>query len=72
MNMKNLFISGAVDAIGFILGALIGMLLGRLGGADIFSSGYSNASMLGILLCGLGGGAGVQVARWGLNKLRKA
>jgi hypothetical protein len=43
-----------------------------LGGADIFSSGYSNASMLGILLCGLGGGAGVQVARWGLNKLRKA
>jgi hypothetical protein len=32
-------------------------------GFDIFAAGYSNNSIFGILLVGLGGGAGLQLAR---------
>jgi hypothetical protein len=60
---KNLLLEGLSDAIGFVAGALIGFGLGRLLGLDIFAPGYSNASLGGILLAGLGGGAGVQLAR---------
>lgn len=70
--MKKLLIAGLVDAAGFSSGALLGLFLGKTIGADVFAAGYGNASMVGILLCGLGGGGGLQVARWGLNKLRKA
>lgn len=69
--MKKLLIAGLVDAAGFSSGALLGLFLGKAIGADVFAAGYSNASMVGILLCGLGGGVGLQVARWGLNTLRK-
>jgi len=69
--MKQLLIAGLVDAAGFSGGALLGFLLGKAIGADVFAAGYGNASMIGILLCGLGGGVGLQVARWGLSKLAK-
>jgi hypothetical protein len=36
----------------------------RAFGMDIFTEGYGGTSMGGILLCGLGGGAGLQLARW--------
>jgi hypothetical protein len=36
---------------------------GRLLGLDIFSPGYGNAAIGGILLVGLGGGVGLQLAR---------
>ena len=45
--------------------------VGRAFGLDIFAPGYDNASIGGILLCGLGGGAGLQLARWALAKTRK-
>lgn len=62
--MKNsLWLEGVSDAVGFIGGALLGYWIGRLLGLDIFSSGYSNSSIGGILLVGLGGGIGLQVAR---------
>lgn len=62
--MKNtLWLEGVSDAVGFIGGALLGFWIGRLLGLDIFSSGYSNSSIGGILLVGLGGGIGLQVAR---------
>ncbi len=62
--MKNqLLIEGLSDAIGFVGGALLGFWLGRLVGFDIFAPGYGNASIGGIVLVGLGGGAGLQVAR---------
>jgi hypothetical protein len=62
--MKNkLLLEGLGDAIGFVGGALLGFWLGRLIGFDIFASGYGNASVGGIVLVGLGGGAGLQVAR---------
>ena len=60
---KSLLIEGLSDAIGFVGGALLGFWLGRLIGLDIFSQGYSNASIFGIVLVGLGGGLGLQLAR---------
>ena len=62
--MKNtLWLEGLSDAIGFVGGALLGFWVGRLLGLDIFSPGYGNASMGGIVLVGLGGGLGLQIAR---------
>jgi len=60
---KSLFTEGLSDAIGFVGGALLGFWLGRLLGLDIFAAGYGNASIGGILLVGLGGGGGLQLAR---------
>ena len=70
--MGKLLISGLVDALGFVGGALVGMLLGKLVGADVFAQGYGNASIVGILLCGLGGGAGLQLARLLYAKFKTA
>ena len=62
--MKNsLLLEGLSDAIGFVGGALLGFWIGRLVGLDIFAAGYGNASIGGIVLVGLGGGAGLQLAR---------
>ena len=62
--MKNsLLLEGISDAIGFVGGALLGFWIGRLLGLDIFAAGYGNASVGGIVLVGLGGGAGLQLAR---------
>lgn len=60
---KSLLIEGLSDAIGFIGGALLGFWIGRLLGLNIFSEGYNNASIGGIVLVGLGGGVGLQLAR---------
>ena len=61
--MNKLLLEGLSDAIGFVGGALLGFWAGHLLGWDIFAPGYSNASMGGILLAGLGGGLGLQLAR---------
>ena len=60
---NNLLLEGLSDAIGFIGGALLGFWGGRLLGLDLFAPGYGNASMGAIVLVGLGGGLGLQVAR---------
>ena len=60
---KSLWVEGLSDAIGFVGGALLGFWIGRLLGLDVFSEGYNNASIGGILLVGLGGGLGLQGAR---------
>jgi len=60
---KSLLIEGLSDAVGFIGGALLGFWIGRLFSLDIFSEGYGNASIVGIVLVGLGGGIGLQLAR---------
>jgi len=62
MNNK-LLIEGLSDAVGFVGGALAGFWLGRVLGFDIFAEGYNNASIFGIVLVGLGGGLGLQLAR---------
>ena len=61
--MKNLLAQGLGDAVGFVVGALLGFFAGQLMGCDIFDAGYSLRSMIGIALVGLGGGMGLQAAR---------
>jgi len=69
---KSLLIEGLSDAVGFIGGALLGFWIGRLVGLDIFSAGYNNASIAGIVLVGVGGGGGLQLARrWRKNSNTK-
>ncbi|UUZ64810.1 hypothetical protein LP414_21470 [Polaromonas sp. P1(28)-13] len=63
MNQKSLLVEGLSDAIGFIGGALLGYWIGRLLGLDIFAEGYGNSTIGGIVLVGLGGGLGLQLAR---------
>ncbi|MFZ2309064.1 MAG: hypothetical protein WAW73_07900 [Rhodoferax sp.] len=60
---NNLLLEGLSDAIGFVGGALLGYWAGLLLGLDIFAAGYGNASIGGIVLVGLGGGLGLQLAR---------
>ena len=58
---RDLFAEGLTDAIGFVAGGLVGFGIGRLLGWAIGTSGLEGWGA--ILLCGLGGGAGVQLAR---------
>lgn len=67
--MNKLLVQGISDAVGFVGGASAGLFVGRAFGLDIFSPGYANASIGGIVLCGLGGGVGLQLARWARKKL---
>jgi hypothetical protein len=60
---RNLLLEGISDAVGFVGGALSGFWLGRLLGWNIFAAGYGNESIGGIVLLGLGGGLGLQLAR---------
>ncbi|MDZ4075111.1 MAG: hypothetical protein U1E04_10235 [Hylemonella sp.] len=60
---NKLLLEGLSDAVGFVGGALAGYWAGHLLGWDLFAEGYSNASIGAILLVGLGGGLGLQLAR---------
>ena len=62
MNNSLLF-EGLTDAVGFLVGSLLGFGLGYLFGLDIFAQGYSNSVIGGIVLVGLGGGLGLQGVR---------
>ncbi|MEJ7687954.1 MAG: hypothetical protein WKG52_13745 [Variovorax sp.] len=60
---RQLLLLGLAQAVLFVLGALLGRWLGLALGLDAFgAAGYSNNAIFGILLIGLGGGAGVQLA----------
>ncbi len=62
--MKNSpLLEGISDAVGFVGGALLGFWGGQLTGMDLFAPGYGAASIGAILLVGLGGGVGLQLAR---------
>ncbi|MBK6854698.1 MAG: hypothetical protein IPG93_24780 [Burkholderiales bacterium] len=62
--LKNALAEGLVDALGFVAGGLAGGLLARLVGADFMTEqGWGTASMIGILLVGLGAGLGKTLAR---------
>ncbi len=60
---RTLLIEGISDAVGFVGGALAGYWIGQWLGWDIFSEGYTGASIGAIALVGLGGGGGLQLAR---------
>ena len=68
MNQKSLLLEGLSDAVGFVVGALLGFCIGYLFGLNIFDAGYSNSSIFGIVLIGLGGGLGLQAARRWRNR----
>lgn len=73
MSQKSLWVEGLSDAIGFVGGALLGFWIGRLLGLDIFADGYGNSALAGIVLVGLGGGLGLQLARrWRRVRAAKA
>lgn len=61
--MNKLLIEGLSDAVGFVGGALVGYWAGLLLGWNIFAEGYGNASIGAIVLVGVGGGLGLQLAR---------
>nr|WP_174862892.1 hypothetical protein [Comamonas jiangduensis] len=70
---QKLLLEGVSDAVCFMLGALAGYGLGQAVGIDIFSDGYSGSSMVGILMVGLGGGAGLPLGRiWRNRRKSKA
>jgi hypothetical protein len=60
---NNLWLEGLSDAVGFTGGSLLGFWAGQLLGLDVFAAGYGNSSIGGIVLVGLGGGVGLQLAR---------
>lgn len=71
-NNSHLLLEGLSDAVGFVGGALLGFWLGRLFGLDIFAAGYGNSAIGGIVLVGLGGGVGLQIARrWRRARAKK-
>ena len=61
--MIDKLIEGVTDAIGFVVGALVGYGLGESFGLEVFAEGYSTDALLAIALIGIGGGAGLQAAR---------
>ena len=63
MNSKSLLMDGLADAVGFVAGSLLAFWLGRLFGLNIFDAGYSNSTIFAIVMVGLGGGLGLQIAR---------
>ena len=60
----SLLMEGVTDAVGFLAGAVAGLLIGRQLGWDLTAEGYGNSVMGGILLVGIGGGLGLQIARY--------
>lgn len=60
---QKLLLEGVSDAVCFVLGALAGYGLGQAVGIEIFAEGYSGSGIVGILMVGLGGGAGLHLAR---------
>ena len=63
-DIRQLLLEGLSDAVGFVGGALAGFWLGQFLGWNLFTSGYSGSSIGAIVLVGLGGGGGLQLARY--------
>lgn len=60
---QKLLLEGVSDAVCFMLGALAGYGLTLALGMDILADGYSGSSIVGIVIVGLAGGAGLHLAR---------
>ena len=61
--MNPLLAEGLVDAAGFLAGVLLAYFIGRAIGFDPLAPGYGGSAIGGLLLAGIGGGLGVQLAR---------
>ncbi len=65
-------LEGLTDAIGFIAGALLGYGLGVALGLNLFAEGYGTGSVIAMLLVGLGGGMGLQAARFSRDRQKQS
>jgi hypothetical protein len=63
VDTREALIEGVSDAVGFVLGGMLGFGVGQLLGWNIFEPGYGARAIAGIALCGIGGGIGLRVAR---------
>lgn len=63
---------GLADAVGFVVGALLGFGLASVLGFDVFAEGYGVGTIVGIALVGIGGGTGVQLSRAWRSSRRRA
>ncbi len=61
--MNPLLVEGLTDALGFVGGVLLAYWLGKLLGFDPLADGYGGSAIGGIVLAGIGGGVGLQIAR---------
>jgi len=61
--MNPLLAEGLTDAVGFVGGVLLAYWLGTLLGFDPMAAGYEGSAIGGIVLAGIGGGVGLQLAR---------
>ena len=61
--MNPLLLEGLTDAVGFVGGVLVAYWIGKLLGFDPLAAGYDGSAIGGIVLAGLGGGIGLQLAR---------
>jgi hypothetical protein len=61
--MNPLLAEGLTDAVGFVGGVLLAYWLGTLFGFDPMAAGYEGSAIGGIVLAGIGGGVGLQLAR---------
>ncbi|MEP6791892.1 MAG: hypothetical protein ABI907_10995 [Ramlibacter sp.] len=70
--MNPLLLEGLTDATGFVGGVLLAYWLGLAVGFNPLAEGYGNSAIGGIVLAGIGGGAGLQLARrWRKSKTEK-
>ncbi len=61
--MHPLLVEGLSDAVGFVGGALAAYWIGLMFGFDPLAKGYEGNTVFGIVLAGIGGGVGLQLAR---------
>jgi hypothetical protein len=61
--MNPLLAEGLTDAAGFVGGVLVAYWIGRMLGFDPRAAGYEGSAIAGIVLAGVGGGVGLQLAR---------
>ena len=70
--MNPLLLEGLADAVGFVGGVLLAYWIGKMFGFDPLAEGYGGGSIGGIVLAGLGGGIGLQLARaWRAARKKK-
>ena len=68
---QQLLLEGSSDAIGSVGGALLGWGLAHVLGFDLFATGYGAGSIAAIVMVGLGGGLGLQLARrWRRSRVK--
>ncbi|MEJ6020809.1 hypothetical protein [Ramlibacter sp. PS4R-6] len=68
---RDALVEGVSDAVGFVLGGVLGFGIGQLLGWSIFEPGFGPRAIAGIVLCGIGGGLGLRVARTWRRSQRK-